>query len=253
MPSKIIIKSAEQIEGIRESCRLAAKTLEFIGPIVKEGVSTDFLDKSIDEYIRDHNGIPAPLNYKDFPKSCCISLNEVVCHGIPSKYTLKKGDILNVDITTIWKGYFGDTSKMFEVGETSAEAKRLISVARQSLEIGISQSYPGNYFGNIGYEIGRFVHSKGFRVVRDYCGHGTGLKFHEEPQVNHFAEKNSGEVIVPGMVFTIEPMINAGTHRTRLDKSDGWTARTADNRLSAQFEHTILITASGHEVLTVVD
>ncbi|MCX6257091.1 MAG: type I methionyl aminopeptidase [Bacteroidia bacterium] len=253
MAKKIIIKTAEQIEGIRKSCRLAADTLVYIGSFLNEGVSTEFLDKKIDEYIRDHGALPAPLHYQQFPKSCCISVNEVVCHGIPSGSKLKYGDIFNIDVTTILDGYYGDTSKMFSMGEISEEAKLLINVAFDSLEIGIVQSFPGNYFGNIGYEIGRFVHSKGFRVVRDYCGHGVGVKFHEEPQVDHIAEKNSGEIMKPGMIFTIEPMINVGTQRTRLDKHDGWTARTADNKLSAQFEHTILITNDGNEVLTKVE
>jgi len=249
--SDIIVKNTNQIEGIKKSCVLASKTLEFISEFVTEGVSTEFLDNKIDEFIRDHNAIPAPLNYNGFPKSCCTSVNDVVCHGIPSsKQVLKEGDILNIDITTILDGFFGDTSSMFSIGEITKDAQELLVFTKECLNIGIKQSYPGNMFGNIGYEIARFAKENGYGVVYEYCGHGVGLKFHEPPEIQHIADKNSGEMIKPGYIFTIEPMINQGKARTKLDKSDGWTARTIDGKLSAQYEHTILITETGNEVLT---
>jgi len=250
----IIIKNAEQIDGIRNSSKLAAQTLKFIAPFVKEGVNTAYLDKLINEFIRDHQAIPATLNYNGFPRSCCISPNEVVCHGIPSeKQVLKEGDIVNIDVTTILDGYFGDTSSMFTIGEISDKARHLIDVAKKSLDTGIYLCYPGNMTGNIGYEINRFARVHGCSVVFEYCGHGVGIKFHEPPEILHTAEKNSGVKMVPGMTFTIEPMINLGKARTYVDKNDGWTVRTIDRKLSAQFEHTLLITNSGHEVLTDID
>jgi methionyl aminopeptidase len=249
--NRIIIKTEDQIAGIRKSSQLAGHTLDYIEDYVKEGVTTEFLNKKIEEFIRANKAIPATLNYKGYPKSCCISLNEVVCHGIPGeRYILQKGDILNIDVTTILNGYYGDTSRMFYVGNVSESASELIATTRKCLQIGINQCYPENYFGNIGYFIHDYAKSKGFSVVSDYCGHGVGLRFHEEPQVEHAAERNSGKRMKPGMIFTIEPMINQGTSRTILDKKDGWTARTADGKLSAQFEHTILVTLAGCEVLT---
>lgn len=252
--AEIIIKSFEQISGIRESCRLAAKTLKFIVPYVKEGATTGYLDKLIDEFIRDHHATPAPMNYNGFPKSSCISVNEVVCHGIPSeKIFLLPGDILNIDVTTNLNGYFGDTSTMFTIGNISSEATDLINNTKKCLDLGIRQCFPGNHFGNIGYEIGRFAKQKGYGVVYEYCGHGVGLEFHEPPEIQHVADRNSGKKMKPGMIFTIEPMINMGKARTTLDKQDKWTVRTIDHKLSAQFEHTILITSQGYEVLTDID
>lgn len=249
--SGIIIKTAKQIEGIRESCRLAAKTLDYAGKFVKAGVTTAFIDSKIEEYIIENNALPAPKGYNGFPKASCISLNEVVCHGIPSNESvLREGDILNIDITTILEGYYGDTSRMFSVGEISSAAEELIEVSKHCLDLGIRQVYPGNYFGNIGFVINRYAKSHGFSVVYEFCGHGVGLQFHEEPQVDHSSRKNRGSVMRPGMIFTIEPMINEGKPATRVDKIDGWTARTIDNKLSSQFEHTILVTETGSEVLT---
>ncbi|MDD4756366.1 MAG: type I methionyl aminopeptidase [Prolixibacteraceae bacterium] len=249
--SNIIIKTPEQIDGIRESSRLAAKTLDFAGQFVKEGVTTEFIDRKIEEFILDHNALPAPKGYNGFPKASCISLNEVVCHGIPSDdIVIKDGDILNIDITTILNGYYGDTSRMFTVGVVDAAANKLIEVSRHCLDLGIKQVYPGNYFGNIGFVINRYAKSRGFTVVYEFCGHGVGLQFHEEPQVDHTSRRNRGSIMKPGMIFTIEPMINKGRPATRIDKTDGWTARTIDNKLSAQFEHTILVTSSGYEVLS---
>jgi len=249
----IIIKTEEQIEGIRKSSKLAGEILVYIADYVKEGVTTGYLDLLIHNYTISHGAIPATLNYSGFPKSCCISPNEVVCHGIPSEEViLKNGDILNIDITTILNGYFGDTSKMFIVGEASETAVKLVNATKHCLNLGIQQVRPGNYLGNIGYSISRYAISQGFSVVYEYCGHGVGIEFHEDPQVDHAARRNSGPIMKPGMIFTIEPMINEGKPRVKVDLSDGWTARTVDNKLSAQFEHTVLVTNTGYEVLTDV-
>jgi methionyl aminopeptidase len=249
--SGIIIKSPEQIEGIRKSCKLAARTLDYGAQFIKPGISTEYIDDKIEKFILENNALPAPKGYNGFPKATCISPNEVVCHGIPSeKVILKEGDILNIDITTILDGYYGDTSMMFTVGEVSPEAERLIDSTLHCLDLGIQQVFPGNRFGNIGFVISRYAKAQGYSVVYEFCGHGVGLEFHEEPQVDHTAKRNKGPVMKPGMIFTIEPMINQGRAATVIDKSDGWTARTIDNKLSAQFEHTILVTQTGNEVLT---
>jgi len=249
--AKIIIKTDEQIEGIRQSSKLAGSALVMIEEYIKEGVTTEHLDQIINEFILDHGAVSATLGYNGYPKTSCISLNDVVCHGIPAKdIVLKEGDILNIDITTILNGYYGDTSKMFKVGQIRPVAEKLISVAKHCLDLGIQQVRPGNYFGNIGFVIGRYAKSQQFSVVYEYCGHGVGVSFHEEPQVDHIARRNSGAVMLPGMTFTIEPMINEGKPTTRVDKYDGWTARTIDGKLSAQFEHTILVTEEGFEVLS---
>jgi len=249
----IVIKTPEQIEGIRKSCQLAGNSLKMIEGYIKEGVSTEYLDKIIHEYTLDHGAIPATLGYHGYPKSCCISPNDIVCHGIPSPHIiLKEGDIINIDVTTILNGYYGDTNKMFTIGDISRKAQQLIDATYHSLELGIQQVYPGNRFGNIGFAISRYIQMKGYSVVYEFCGHGVGLDFHEDPQVEHIARRNSGAAIQPGMIFTIEPMINEGKARTKTDKVDGWTARTIDGKLSAQFEHTILVTETGYEVLTDV-
>lgn len=250
----IIIKTPEQIEGIRDSSRLAASALNYAEQFVNEGVSTLFIDQKIEEFVRDHGAIPATKGYNGFPASSCISPNNVVCHGIPSKnIMLKAGDILNIDITTILNGYFGDTSRMFQVGEISEEAEKLLDAAWHCLDLGIEQVKPGNYFGNIGFVINRYAKANGFSVVWEFCGHGVGLKFHEPPQVDHAARRNTGAIMKPGMIFTIEPMINQGKSATKVDQKDGWTARTIDDKLSAQYEHTILVTNSGYEVLTDIN
>lgn len=247
----IIIKTPDEIEGIRKSSRLAAETLDYAAQLVKPGVSTKIIDDKIEEMIVANGAIPATKGYNGYPKSSCISLNEVVCHGIPSEETvLQEGDILNIDITTILDGYYGDTSRMFAVGQISEEAQQLIDVTKHCLDLGIQQVKPDNRFGNIGFVINRYARSKGFSVVYEFCGHGVGVKFHEEPQVDHTSRRNSGEKMKPGMIFTIEPMINQGRPTTKIDKRDGWTARTIDEKLSAQFEHTILVTETGFEVLT---
>lgn len=248
---KIIIKTPEQIEGIRQSSQLAAKTLDFAEQFVREGMNTEFIDDKIEEFIRSHGAIPATKGYNGYPKSSCISPNNIICHGIPSKNTiLKSGDILNIDITTILNGYFGDTSRMFTVGEVNSDAEKLIETTLHCLDLGIEQVKPGNYFGNIGFVINRYAKAKGYSVVYEFCGHGVGIEFHEEPQVDHASRRNTGPEMKPGMTFTIEPMINQGKPKASIDKNDGWTARTIDNKLSAQFEHTILVTETGYEVLT---
>ncbi len=251
--SEIIIKTAEQIEGVRKSSQLAGNTLKFISDYVKEGVNTLYLDNLIEEYMRDNGAIPATLGYHGYPKSSCISLNDVICHGIPNEKTiLKDGDILNIDVTTILDGYFGDTSTMFTIGDITNKAAKLVEDTEHALYLGIEQVKPNNYFGNIGFAIGRFAKARKYGVVYEFCGHGVGIEFHEEPQVEHIAQRNSGEIMRPGMIFTIEPMINMGKARAVIDKNDGWTARTTDQKLSAQFEHTILVTKEGYEILSDV-
>ncbi len=248
---QIIIKTPEQIEGIRSSAHLAAQALEYAGQFVKEGVNTEYIDDKIDEFIRSHGAIAATKGYNGYPKSSCISLNEVICHGIPSKQTiLKPGDILNIDVTTILGGFYGDTSRMFTVGEVSAEAEKLIETTLHCLDLGIEQVKPGNRFGNIGFVIQRYAKALGYSVVYEFCGHGVGVDFHEEPQVDHASRRNTGPEMKPGMIFTIEPMINQGKPKASIDRYDGWTARTVDKKLSAQFEHTVLVTPNGCEVLT---
>ncbi|MCL3778984.1 type I methionyl aminopeptidase [Prolixibacteraceae bacterium JC049] len=249
----IIIKNKEQIEGIRKSSKLAGQSLVYIEQFVKEGVSTEFLNQKIHDFIIENNATPATLGYNGYPKSCCISLNNVICHGIPSEDTiLKNGDILNIDVTTILDGYFGDTSRMYVVGEVDKKTQKLIDDTKHCLNLGIQQVRPGNHFGNIGFVIGRYAKAKGYSVVYEFCGHGIGMEFHEDPQVDHLSRKNTGDVMQPGMTFTIEPMINQGRPKAKIDKEDGWTARTIDGKLSAQFEHTILVTEDGYEVLTDV-
>lgn len=249
----IVIKTPEQIEGIRESCKLARNTLKYIAQFAVAGNTTKFIDQKVEEYVRDHGATPATLGYRGYPASSCISVNEVVCHGVPGSYTLKDGDIVNVDVTTILNGFYGDTCMMYSIGEVSDTAKKLMEVTRKCLDIGIEQCFPGNRVGNIGYMIGHYAHKMGYGVVYEFCGHGIGLKFHEDPEVCHDTEKNTGPKMKPGMTFTIEPMINVGKARVKVDKNDGWTARTIDGKLSAQYEHTVLITETGVEVLTDLD
>lgn len=254
--SGIYIKTPEQIEGIRKASQLAAEVLDYIGPFVKPGISTGELDKLCHEYIVEHGAIPAPLNYcppgyQPYPKATCISLNEVVCHGIPNfNKILKKGDSLNIDITVILDGYYGDTSRMYFAGEPSIMAKRLANLTYQSMWLGIREVKPDAYFGDIGEAIQTFIENAGLSVVREFCGHGVGVEFHEEPQVLHYGKRGTGEMMKPGMIFTIEPMINAG-RRAIAAMPDGWGIRTKDRKLSAQWEHTILVTETGYEVLTV--
>jgi methionyl aminopeptidase len=249
----IIIKTPEQIEGIWQSSILAAQTLQHLSTFVKPGISTEYLNQLGHQYIIDHHAIPAPLNYNGFPKSICTSINNVVCHGIPSdKIILKDGDIINIDITTILNGYFGDVSATYPVGPISPIAKKLIDVTRISLDKAINALKPGKSLNScVGQVIENYVSQFGFSPVHDLGGHGVGLKFHEEPFVYHYTNPDHNAILKPGMIFTIEPMINASPNwQVDLDKNDGWTIRTHDGSLSAQFEHTILITDFGSEILT---
>ncbi len=246
----IILKSPEQIEGIRKSSALAAQTLKYLEQFVKPGVKTIDIDKKAEEFIRDHGAIPATKGYRGYKHSTCISPNDVVCHGVPNDYELAFGDIVNIDVTTILDGYYGDTCKMYAVGEISEYAQKLVDTTRECLHLGMQQCFPGNHLGNVGFHIAQHAQSNGYSVVYEFCGHGVGIKFHEDPEVAHIANKNSGPLLKPGMTFTIEPMINAGKARCKVDRKDGWTARTIDGKLSAQFEHTILITQTGFEALT---
>ena len=246
----ITLKSARDIAAMRVAGRLAGEVLRMIRPHVQPGVTTGELDRICHEYITvTQQAVPAPLNYKGFPKSICTSVNHVVCHGIPGDRKLKEGDIVNIDITVIKDGWHGDTSKMFMVGEPSIKARRICDIAHQAMVTGIEMVAPGVRLGDIGHAIQRYAEGEGCSVVREYCGHGIGRGFHEEPQVLHFGRPGTGEVLVPGMVFTIEPMVNLGRRETRLMR-DGWTVVTRDRSLSAQWEHTIAVNESGFEVLT---
>lgn len=247
----VLIKTSAEIEKMRVAGRLAAEVLEMIEPHVKAGISTDELNSICHDYIvNEQKAIPAPLNYHGFPKSICTSVNHVVCHGIPADKKLKKGDIVNLDITVIKDGYHGDTSKMFFIGVPSIKAKHVVQIAHDCLYIGIDKARPGAFLGDIGAAIQEYAESNRCSVVREYCGHGIGKDFHEQPQVLHYGKAGTGVQLEPGMIFTIEPMINDGKHNVKLLKDD-WTVVTADRSLSAQFEHTILITDNGHEILTL--
>jgi methionyl aminopeptidase len=247
----IIIKSASEIEKMRIAGKLAAEVLEMIAPYVVPGVTTNELDKICHDYIVDvQKAIPAPLNYHGFPKSICTSINQQVCHGIPSEKKLKSGDIVNVDITVLKDDYHGDTSKMFCVGEVSQHAKRLIKVTQECMFLGIEQVKPGAKLGDIGHAIQKHAEANRYSVVREFCGHGIGKKFHEEPQVLHYGKAGEGETLEAGMILTIEPMINLGKRHIKV-LADDWTAVTKDRSLSAQWEHTILVTSSSYEILTL--
>jgi methionyl aminopeptidase len=249
--TNIPIKNLEAQQKMRAAGRLAAEVLEMIDEFVQPGVSTGKLDKICHDFIIAQGAIPAPLNYKGFPKSICTSVNHVICHGIPSdNKILKDGDIINIDITVIKDGYHGDTSKMYGVGKVSPLADRLMKVTREALFLGIEQVKPGNHLGDIGHAIQTLAQKERFSVVKEYCGHGIGLVFHEEPQVLHYGNPGTREEILEGMCFTIEPMLNAGKAETRL-LPDDWTVVTRDKKLSAQWEHTLLVTSSGVEILTL--
>jgi len=247
----VTIKTPEEIEKMRVAGRLAAEVLEMIEEHVKPGVTTGELDKICHDYIVNvQDAIPAPLNYKGFPKSICTSVNHVICHGIPSdKKALKNGDCVNIDITVIKDGYHGDTSKMFFVGKPTVQAERLARITQECLYIGIDMVKPGVRLGDIGHAIQKHAESNYYSVVREYCGHGIGKVFHEDPQVMHYGKPGTGMELQEGMTFTIEPMINAGKRHTKL-LPDGWTVVTKDHKLSAQWEHTLAVTADGVEVLT---
>ena len=248
----IKIKTPEEIEKMRVVGRMAAEVLEMIEPHIQAGVTTNELNQICHDYIvNEQDAIPAPLNYHGFPKSICTSVNQVVCHGIPNDKPLKNGDTINVDITVIKEGYHGDTSKMFFVGKEQAHARRLVDVTLECLYKGIRLVKPGTRLGDIGAVIQQHAEANHYSVVREYCGHGIGAEFHEDPQVLHYGKAGTGAELQEGMIFTIEPMVNAGKRHVKLNKRDGWTVETADRRPSAQWEHTILVTADGYEVLTL--
>ena len=239
----------ESFEQIKLAGALAANTLDEITPYVEPGVSTDKLDKICYEFIKDNKGYSAPLFYRGFPKSCCTSVNHVVCHGIPTKKYLNEGDIINIDVTAILNGWHGDTSRMFCVGDVSIKSKNLITATYESMMKGISVVKKGASLGDIGEAIQNYIEKKGFSVVRDFCGHGIGKVFHESPNILHYGKKGEGMKLHEGMIFTVEPMINEGEYETKLLK-DGWTAVTKDKSLSAQFEHTVGVTEDGFEIFT---
>jgi methionyl aminopeptidase len=253
----IEIKSKEEIEKMRVSGRLAAETLSLVRKQIKAGMTTDEINTLVHEFTLKSGAIPAPLNYRGargdlppFPKSCCTSVNNVVCHGIPSSRRLRDGDIVNVDVTCILDGFHGDTSATFVIGTASKEAQRVTEVAERALQLGIEEVKPGERIGNIGAAIQEYVEREGFSVVRDFVGHGIGRKFHTSPQIFHHGTRGTGIRMQPGMIFTIEPMVNVGVPDVFIDSEDEWTVYTADGQISAQFEHTILVTETGYEILT---
>lgn len=251
VPTRKLIKTPEQIEGIRRSGEVNTGVLDLVAREIRAGMSTLEIDEMVYDYTVSHGAIPAPLNYEGFPKSVCTSVNEVVCHGIPNEFEiLEEGDIVNVDVSTILDGYYSDASRMFVIGQTTPEKQRLVDVAKECLEIGMNAARPYGFVRDIGNAIEKHAKKNGFSVVRDLCGHGVGLEFHEEPDVEHFGRKGTGMLLVPGMVFTIEPMINMGDWRVFVDEEDGWTVVTEDELPSAQWEHTFVMTDDGLEILT---
>ena len=251
VPTRKLIKTPEQIEGIKRSCEVNTGVLDLVEKEIHAGMSTEDIDKLVYDYTVAHGAIPAPLNYEGFPKSVCTSINEVVCHGIPSEFeVLEEGDIINVDVSTILDGYYSDASRMFIIGKTSPEKEKLVRVTKECLEIGAEAAKPWGFVGDIGKAIEKHAKKNGFSVVKDLCGHGVGLEFHEDPEVDHYNTHHNGMLLVPGMVFTIEPMINMGDWHVFIDEEDGWTVVTEDELPSAQWEHTFLITEHGLEVLT---
>ncbi|MGL5315754.1 MAG: methionyl aminopeptidase [Peptostreptococcaceae bacterium] len=250
VPSHEIIKTKDQIEKIKESAKINNAILDLVANNIKEGMTTDDIDKLVHDFTVSQGAIPAPLGYSGFPKSCCTSLNNEICHGIPSSdIVIKNGDIINVDISTIYNGYFSDASRMFMIGEVSEEAKRLVEVTKECLYKGIEAAKPWGHLGDIGAAIEAHAHSNGYSVVEEFGGHGIGLHFHEDPFVPHYGLANTGMILVPGMIFTIEPMINQGASDLYIDDENGWTSYTEDGKLSAQWEHMILVTEDGVEII----
>ena len=250
IPPLRIIRSEEQIAGIRESAKINTALLDYISENICEGITTQDVDDMVYEFTTSHGAIPAPLHYEGFPKSCCVSRNEIVCHGIPSKKEfLRNGDIVNVDVSTIYNRYFSDASRMFMIGDVSEECKRLVKVTKECLEIGIATAQPWARMGDVGAAIQEHAEKNGYSVVRELCGHGCGIKFHEPPEVLHYGKRGTEELIIPGMTFTIEPMINMGKKEIFIEEND-WTVVTKDLKPSAQWEHQILITETGNEILT---
>ncbi len=251
VPTRNLIKTKAQIEGIKKSAEINNGLLDLINKNIKEGMTTEEINKLAHDYTVSNGGIPATLNYDGFPKSICVSINNVVCHGIPSKdVILKNGDIVNVDATTILNGYYSDASRMFMIGEVDEEAKKLVEVTKECLNKGLEAVKPWGFLGDIGAVIQEYAESNGYSVVREFGGHGVGLDIHEEPFVSHLGKRGAGMVLVPGMVFTIEPMINAGSQEIFIDEDDDWTVLTADGSLSAQWEHTVLVTEDGVEIIS---
>ena len=253
VPTRDMIKTPEQIEGIRKSGIVNTGCLDAVAEAIHAGMNTQEIDDICMQYCKDHNAIPACLNYEGYPKSVCTSINEVVCHGVPKKEdVLQEGDIINVDMTTIVDGYYADASRMFIIGKTTPEKERLVRVAKECLEIGAEAAKPYSFVGDIGHAIQKHAEKNGYGVVRDLCGHGVGIEFHEQPDVVHYGHKGTGMLLVPGMVFTIEPMINMGTWKVFIDADDpdGWEVITGDEKPSAQWEHTFVMTEHGLEILT---
>lgn len=251
VPSRKMIKNEQQINGIRESGKVNTAVLDFVSKNIREGVTTGDIDRWVYEETVRLNAVPAPLNYEGFPKSVCTSVNNQVCHAIPSDdVVLKSGDIINVDISTIYNGYFSDASRMFCIGNVSEENKKLVEITRQAVYLGLEQVKPWGYLGDIGQVINDLATQNGYSVVREIGGHGIGLEFHEDPWVGYVSKKGTDMLLVPGMVFTIEPMINMGSHRIYTDENDGWTVYTADGKVSAQWEIQVLVTEDGHEIIS---
>ena len=244
------IKSPREIELMRKVCQLAAETLLVVGDQIRPGMTTADIDRIVHEHTLSQGARPAPLHYKGFPKSVCTSINDVVCHGIPDATVLRNGDIVNVDVTHVYEGFHGDTSATFYIGTPSPQARHVTEVARKALDMGIAEVREGARLGDIGAAIQEYVEAQGCSVVRDFVGHGIGRKFHDAPQVKHYGKRGTGDRMRAGMTFTIEPMVNLGGWEVEVDPKDKWTVRTADGSLSAQFEHTVLVTKSGVEVLT---
>lgn len=251
VPKDSMIKTDEQIAGIKDSAVINTGVLDYVSKNIKEGVSTQDIDDWVRDYTESHGAICAPYHYEGFPKHVCTSIDDVVCHGIPSKKViLKEGMIINVDVSTILNGYFSDASRMFVIGTTTAEKQKLVDVCKECLDLGLKQVKPYGRLGDVGYAIEQHAIDNGYKVVRDFGGHGVGLEFHEEPFVYHYGKKNSGCLLAPGMVFTIEPMLNMHKSGVRISAVDGWTAYTKDKMPSAQWEYSVLVTETGYEVLT---
>lgn len=251
VPTRSMIRTPEEIEGIRKSGELNTALLDMVASVIKEGMSSGQIDDMVYQFAMDHHATPAPLNYEGFPKSCCISIDDVVCHGIPDHNTFfKPGQIVNVDVTTILDGYYADANRMFIIGETTPEKKRLVDVTLECLNIGAKACKPYSFVGDIGFAIQCHAQKNGYSVVRELCGHGVGLEFHCEPEVMHYGRPGTGMMLVPGMVFTIEPMINMGRKEVHFSEEDGWTVTTRDGLPSAQWEHTFVMTENGLEILT---
>lgn len=251
LPQRHLLRTEEQLAGIRKSAKINTALLDYISLNICEGMSTAEIDHLVYAFTTDHDAIPAPFLYEGFPKSTCVSINDVVCHGIPStRQILRSGDIVNVDVSTIYKGYFSDASRMYMIGEVKAEMQRLVQVTKECRDLGIQAAQPWARLGDIGAVIQEHAEKNGYGVVRELCGHGVGIKFHEDPDVQHYGKRGTGMLIVPGMTFTIEPMINMGSHKIFFDQIDGWTVYTEDGLPSAQWESMLLITENGNEILT---